>query len=36
LLVFMNTFTFADLTFIIEIIFISILLFYYKRMDINL
>jgi hypothetical protein len=36
LLVFMNTFTFGDITFVIEIIFIIILLFYYKRMDINL
>jgi len=36
LLVFMNTFQYGDITFLIEIIFIIILLFYYKRMDINL
>jgi hypothetical protein len=36
LLVFMNTFQFGDITFLVEIIFIIILLFYYKRMDINL
>ena len=36
ILVFMNTFTFGDITFLLEIIFIIILLFYYKRMDINL
>jgi hypothetical protein len=36
LLVFMNTFFYGDITFLIGIIFIIILLFYYKRMDINL
>ena len=36
LLVFMNNFTYVDITFLVEIIFIIILLFYYKRMDINL
>ncbi len=36
LLVFMNSFTPADLTFLVSAIFIIILMFYYKRMDINL
>lgn len=36
LLVFMNSFTAGDVTFLIGIIFMIILLFYYKRMDINL
>jgi hypothetical protein len=36
LLVCMGTFTAIDAVFIIDIIFIIILFFYYKRMDINL
>lgn len=36
LLVVMNTFTYGDLTFVLSVIFIILLLFYYKRMDINL
>lgn len=36
LLVFMNSFTPFDLTFLVSAIFIIILLFYYRRMDINL
>ena len=36
LLVFMNSFTPADITFLISGIFILILLFFYRRMDINL
>jgi hypothetical protein len=36
LLVFMNSFSFGDITFLLQAIFIIILLFYYKRMDINL
>lgn len=36
LLVCMGTFTAGDIVFLADIIFIIILLFYYKRMDINL
>jgi len=36
LLVFMNSFTPGDITFLISAIFIIILLFFYRRMDINL
>jgi len=36
LFVFMDTFDFTSITFIFSIIFIIILLFYYKKMDLNL
>jgi hypothetical protein len=36
LLVFMNSFTYADITFLISAIFLIILLFFYRKMDINL